>query len=568
MAEIYSGGHLHHFIDGYDVQRSNWMRFVNPARSRAEQNLVACQNGQDIFFYTIRPVEPKEEMLVWYSQEFSQRLCGPQEQSLKPKSVSDLEYQRQPQYIYYPKLAPSPHKLQSEGEEEETEEKIDVEVIERDTPPDTPDEQVMDFSKKIHKSEPVRFSHHEPMNAHPYPQELPLHGLYGHREGLVSYPSLPLQAPYPILPQFNPHYSRLLLPPYSPPFSSILPSKVGLRYNAFLANEALSYPSVPQFPVTLPYPSPLPDLKESIPNAPATPELSPQLKPECEEAMNLSLASPRIMSPPPSSSPPTPGYKSLPYPLKKQNGKIKYECNICLKTFGQLSNLKVHLRVHSGERPFQCSLCRKSFTQLAHLQKHHLVHTGEKPHECQVCHKRFSSTSNLKTHLRLHSGEKPYQCKLCGVKFTQYIHLKLHRRLHNSCDRPHTCQSCSRGFIHRFSLKLHLRSGCFSSSHSRVPELLEPSGCFSSGRPRVPELLERFDASPEAEALDESAGEAQVDEALEKWMARNLESGEEKNDHPGFLKAFPTNPPPHSRQERASVVHFHHRPAIKTEEDE
>lgn len=84
--QIYSGAHLHHFIDGYDVQRSNWMRYVNPARSLAEQNLVACQNGQEIFFYTIRPVEPKQELLVWYSPEFSQRLCGQQEQPdrLKP----------------------------------------------------------------------------------------------------------------------------------------------------------------------------------------------------------------------------------------------------------------------------------------------------------------------------------------------------------------------------------------------------------------------------------------------------------------------------------------------------
>uniref|UniRef100_A0A3B5PPG4 PR domain zinc finger protein 1 n=1 Tax=Xiphophorus maculatus TaxID=8083 RepID=A0A3B5PPG4_XIPMA len=631
---IYSGGQLQHFIDGYDVQKSNWMRYVNPARCLAEQNLVACQNGRDVYFYTIRPVEPKQELLVWYSQEFAQRLCSHMVASLwkcknqKPLRVrvsenreaifSNQKRKRRrcvffscgqygnaayPETVSQTKLSISvlqliydmthglPHT--SSPTLPPTENHLEEDPEGRGViPSPQPDRR----EALLGLNHPYLSDHHPSLPAPHRGLPLHLHGLYGHREGLVSsYPPLyshsrHLQPPYQFLPPYGPHYPRLVLPPYSPPFPSVIPSRGSLRYSSYLGTDGVPYPPIAPpnlLPVSLPYaPSSQGGLKELTPNvspprgAPATPELSPPAKPDsyhpspeqspssCEEAMNLSLALNKSSTAPRNG----PGHKSLPYPLKKQNGKIKYECNICSKTFGQLSNLKVHLRVHSGERPFQCHLCKKSFTQLAHLQKHHLVHTGEKPHECQVCHKRFSSTSNLKTHLRLHSGEKPYQCKLCNTKFTQYIHLKLHRRLHSSRDRPYRCALCSQTFFHRFSLFVHQRSCCLANSACPV-------------NVHMKEMVERFDASQEADTLTETASTSQVGEAVEHWLARTLE-GEGKEDQKEatvLLKALtaainaPVTPmvpsavpvshhsPTLGFQERASVVHLHRRPTVKTE---
>jgi hypothetical protein len=72
-----STGRLTAVLDGRDTRRSNWMRHVVPAYQAAGQNLVAFQDGQDIFFLTCREVRQGEELAVWFCPEMAGRLGLP-----------------------------------------------------------------------------------------------------------------------------------------------------------------------------------------------------------------------------------------------------------------------------------------------------------------------------------------------------------------------------------------------------------------------------------------------------------------------------------------------------------
>ncbi|CAI9739146.1 domain zinc finger 4 [Octopus vulgaris] len=64
-------------LDVSDENECNWMMFVKPARSPEEQNLVAYQQQYSIYFMTCCDVQPHQELLVWYSNDYASTLGVP-----------------------------------------------------------------------------------------------------------------------------------------------------------------------------------------------------------------------------------------------------------------------------------------------------------------------------------------------------------------------------------------------------------------------------------------------------------------------------------------------------------
>ncbi|KAB5526250.1 hypothetical protein PHYPO_G00149520 [Pangasianodon hypophthalmus] len=62
------------YIDAKREIHANWMRYVNCARNDEEQNLVAFQYRGGIFYRCSRPIEPGQELLLWYEEEYAKDL--------------------------------------------------------------------------------------------------------------------------------------------------------------------------------------------------------------------------------------------------------------------------------------------------------------------------------------------------------------------------------------------------------------------------------------------------------------------------------------------------------------
>uniref|UniRef100_A0A3P8Z442 PR domain zinc finger protein 10 n=1 Tax=Esox lucius TaxID=8010 RepID=A0A3P8Z442_ESOLU len=438
------------WLDLSDEDSCNWMMFVRPAQNHLEQNLVAYQYGSEIFYTTIKNIQPKQELKVWYAASYAEFV------SQKVHDVTEEE-----------------RKVLREQE--------------KNWP-------CYECNRRFMSSEQLQ----QHLNMHDDKLEYVTRpkgrarGRGRKRFGTGRRPGRPpkfirLDPPVDTPLDKTPVGPPLWLRPWSPRCTTM--SGAGL-------------PS-----------SPPPSLSPNEPNAALQhlfirksfrpfkcthcgkafrdkDKLEIHLRVHGRDAyLSCNHCNKGFLS-----------HGALEDHLLLHSEHRAYSCLFCTSTFDRLDLLKEHVGVHAVDGCFSCPSCKKIFTDFKQVKKHVRSFHSEKIFQCSDCDKAFCRPDKLRLHMLRHSDRKDFLCSTCGKQFKRKDKLREHmQRMHNpereakKADRIHRtkvlkqkvpttdfesfvfkCRMCMMGFRRRGMLVNHLSKRHPEMRIEEVPELTLP----------------------------------------------------------------------------------------------
>lgn len=68
-------GNIIHYVDGSELNKSNWLRYINCPENLHQQNLVAfVVDESEIFYLVTRDIPIGQELLVYYGDIYAKKL--------------------------------------------------------------------------------------------------------------------------------------------------------------------------------------------------------------------------------------------------------------------------------------------------------------------------------------------------------------------------------------------------------------------------------------------------------------------------------------------------------------
>ncbi|XP_077978574.1 uncharacterized protein LOC144434011 [Glandiceps talaboti] len=136
---------------------------------------------------------------------------------------------------------------------------------------------------------------------------------------------------------------------------------------------------------------------------------------------------------------------------KRTTLKFVFLCEACNTSFKHAHYLKEHMvRHHKVKQPIHmCHECGQWFFEISELRIHVKIHTNDRPFECQLCGKGFRECDNLKTHMRTHAKIQTFPCQECNTCYTGSDYLRTHMMRQHKVSTFHVCEECGVCFQNR-----------------------------------------------------------------------------------------------------------------------
>ena len=444
-------------LDVSSEEESNWMRFIRPATSGAEQNLILHEVSGQLYFTSTREIKSEEELKVWYSEQYSAQHSLPPTPEETP-ALTSTKADSQKKYV---KRFLSPtvgESLAEKSKKEGNGPNFTCEICQRKFER----EASLLRHLALHKGEKSFTCQCGQKFSHPF-------NLERHRKKVHNTDPA---GQFVICSACNTWFpSSMVLKVH---MFSHHPNKEEQNWTVEDAMAQSGKSQTEQSPE---------EMKFQCPSGGC----------ECQYDTWLELVEHAADH----------GSASLPtsQAAHTQTGHV-HKCELCYKIFATDTRLQKHMAVHGGDetKPLECSDCGKRFLTNSALAGHIKTHAHPGTlYDCPICGQEFEQVSSLKEHVYNHEENGVFTCPHCEKTFNEYPQIRKHIRAFHA-EKRFPCTMCDKSFTGKDKLKIHM------VRHSETKEFMcDDCGKQFKRKDKLREHVKRMHTSSTAKKVEKAA---------------------------------------------------------------